>query len=152
MIKEKKFRKDLYYRLNVIPIFMPSLRARKEDIKLLAEFFKERFCKKENIREKIISEKAFAVLKEYDWQGNVRELEHVIERLIIATRDDIISETAVYEQLPLNNYKVGKKELSEKEELINALKITKGNKTKAAKILNISRRTLYNWIKKYKID
>ncbi|MGM0499313.1 MAG: sigma-54-dependent transcriptional regulator [Bacillota bacterium] len=152
MIKENKFRKDLYYRLNVIPIFMPPLRERKEDIKLLAEFFVKKFCKKENIKEKLIGEKAATLLKKYNWPGNVRELQHVIERLIITARDEIISEAAVYEQLPLNNYQVGKKELSEKEELINALKMTKGNKTKAAKILRISRRTLYNWLEKYEIE
>jgi len=152
MIKDNEFRKDLYYRLNVIPIFMPPLRERKEDIKLLAEFFIKKFCEKEDIKEKLISENAASVLKKYNWPGNVRELQHVIERLIIAAKDGIISEAAVYEQLPLNNYQVGKKELSEKEELIKALKITKGNKTKAAKIIKISRRTLYNWIEKYRIE
>lgn len=152
MIKENKFREDLYYRLNVIPIFMPPLRARKEDIKLLVDFFIAKICKKEKIEKRSITPKAISLLKEHQWPGNVRELEHVIERLIITTKNKEISALAVYKQLPLNNLSETKKVLTEKEKLIKALKLADGNKTEAAKILAVSRRTLYNWIEKYGLE
>lgn len=152
MIKENKFREDLYYRLNVIPIFMPPLRARKEDIKLLVDFFIAKICKKEKIEKRSITPKAISLLKEHQWPGNVRELEHVIERLIITTKNKEISALAVYKQLPLNNSSETKKVLTEKEKLVKALKLADGNKTEAAKILAVSRRTLYNWIEKYGLE
>lgn len=152
MVKNNKFREDLYYRLNVIPIFMPPLRARKEDIKLLVDFFIDKICEKEKIVKKTISQEAIDVLKQHNWPGNVRELEHVIERLIITNRSEKISALAVYNELPKSKLEAAKSGLTEKEKLIEALKIAKGNKTEAAKILAISRRTLYNWLQKYGLE
>ncbi|MGM0549066.1 MAG: sigma-54-dependent transcriptional regulator [Bacillota bacterium] len=152
MVKNNKFREDLYYRLNVIPIFMPPLRARKEDIKLLVDFFIDKICEKEKIVKKTISQEAIDVLKQHNWPGNVRELEHVIERLIITNRSEKISALAVYNELPKSKLEAAKSGLTEKEKLIEALRIAKGNKTEAAKILAISRRTLYNWLQKYGLE
>lgn len=152
MVKNNKFREDLYYRLNVIPIFMPPLRARKEDIKLLVDFFIDKICEKEKIVKKTISQEAIDVLKQHNWPGNVRELEHVIERLIITNRSKKISALAVYNELPKSKLEAAESGLTEKEKLIEALKIAKGNKTEAAKILAISRRTLYNWLQKYGLE
>lgn len=152
MVKNNKFREDLYYRLNVIPIFMPPLRSRKEDIKLLVDFFIDKICEKEKIVKKTISQEAIDVLKQHNWPGNVRELEHVIERLIITNRSEKISALAVYNELPKSKLEAAESGLTEKEKLIEALKIAKGNKTEAAKILAISRRTLYNWLQKYGLE
>jgi Nif-specific regulatory protein len=82
LIGEGRFREDLYYRLNVVPIFLPSLRDRKEDIPLLAEHFRRRFCK-DNGKEVALSEDAVWELTRHDWPGNVRELENVVERLVV---------------------------------------------------------------------
>lgn len=149
MVKNNNFREDLYYRLNVIPIFMPPLRDRKEDINLLVDFFIDKICEKEKIPKKMISEEAINILKKHNWPGNVRELEHVIERLMITSRTNKISALAVYNELPTKKLEASQADLTEEEKLIEALKIAKGNKTEAAKILAISRRTLYNWLEKY---
>lgn len=152
MVKNNNFREDLYYRLNVIPIFMPPLRDRKEDINLLVDFFIDKICEKEKIPKKMISEEAINILKKHNWPGNVRELEHVIERLMITSRTNKISALAVYNELPTKKLEASQADLTEEEKLIEALKIAKGNKTEAAKILAISRRTLYNWLEKYGLE
>ncbi|WP_416118382.1 hypothetical protein [Peribacillus butanolivorans] len=82
MIKENKFREDLYYRLNVIPIFIPPLRERKNDIPLLIGHFIKLICKKYKIPSKEISRETVAAMMEYEWPGNIRELVNVIERLV----------------------------------------------------------------------
>ena len=82
-IENGKFREDLFHRLNVIPIHVPDLSSRKEDIALLCHFFLKRICKEQGIPNKKISEKALIELKKMTWSGNIRELRNVIERLII---------------------------------------------------------------------
>jgi len=84
-----KFREDLFYRLNVVPIRVPSLRERPEDIALLARFFARRLCEKNNVKEKSIDEDVLSELRRYHWPGNVRELQNVIERLVIMSGDSI---------------------------------------------------------------
>jgi two-component system nitrogen regulation response regulator NtrX len=84
-----KFREDLFYRLNVVPIRVPSLRERPEDIPLLARFFSRRLCEKNNIKEKPIEDDVFAELRRYHWPGNVRELQNVMERLVIMSGQSI---------------------------------------------------------------
>lgn len=153
LIEDSTFREDLFYRLNVIPISIPPLRERKEDIELLVDFFQQKFCEQEGISEVSISEDVLSLLNKYNWPGNVRELKHLIERLIITTKEPIIRLEDIERELGvINKGDILNKKISSKDSLINALKISEGNKTKAAKILNISRRTLYNWMKKYKID
>jgi len=151
MVNENKFRSDLFYRLNVIPITIPPLRERKSDISILIDHFIKKISEKEGIVKKSISNKAVSLLKEYDWPGNIRELENLTERLIIISKDNKIT----LKDLPQNiveKVNSNKDQLTEKEKIINSLKKSNGNKTKAAKILGISRKTLYNWIKKYKDD
>jgi two-component system nitrogen regulation response regulator NtrX len=82
-VAEGRFREDMFYRLNVVPIRVPSLRERPEDIPLLARVFAQRLCEKNNIRDKPIDEEVLVELKRYDWPGNVRELQNVMERIII---------------------------------------------------------------------
>jgi phosphotransferase system HPr (HPr) family protein len=90
MVKKGGFREDLYYRLNVVPIFLPSLRERKEDIPMLAEHFLKKLCKELDKDITSITHKAMKYLLSYDWPGNVRELENVVERAINVTDDNII--------------------------------------------------------------
>ena len=90
MVADQLFRKDLYYRLNVVPIFVPPLRERREDIPVLSKHFMERFNRRHGMNKRLSAE----VLKNfisYDWPGNVRELENLIERLVVTTQHDIIS-------------------------------------------------------------
>lgn len=151
MVKENRFRSDLFYRLNVIPINVPPLRKRKTDIKILINHFIKKISKREEVVQKSISNRAVNLLKKYDWPGNIRELENLTERLIIISKNTKID----IQDLPpeiIEKVNADQEELSEKEQIINSLKKSGGNKTKAAKILGISRKTLYNWIKKYKDD
>jgi len=152
MLIKNEFRSDLFYRLNVIPIHVPPLRERKSDIKLLINHFIDKITKREGVlREKSISDRAVNLLKKYDWPGNIRELENLTERLIITSRNDEIGIEDIPEDI-LEKISSEEKELSEKVKVIKALKESRGNKTRAAEILEISRKTLYNWIKKYKDD
>ena len=103
-VKEGRFREDLFFRLNVIPIKLPPLRERKEDIPLLAQFFLKKICQREGIEEKRLSPEALKILTEYSWPGNIRELENFIERLVILTEGEVIEvEDLSLEVLHLKN-------------------------------------------------
>jgi two-component system, NtrC family, response regulator AtoC len=149
-IEEKIFRNDLYYRLQVIPIFLPSLRERKEDILVLANYFIEMFTKEFNKPMKGISSMAEKLLVEYNWPGNIRELKNVIERAIILGND----ENLLLENLPLEIVAKGSHmtvpmatfklppegidiEEVERELIKQSLEITDWNQSKAAKKLNL---------------
>ena len=88
MVTQEKFREDLYYRLSVVPIRVPALRERPHDIRLLAEYFLEEFCTRNNFRRKMLDETVFSLLESYSWPGNARELRNVIERMAILTPGD----------------------------------------------------------------
>jgi Nif-specific regulatory protein len=90
LVSEGKFRKDLYYRVNVVPLYIPPLRERKEDVPVLIGYFVERICAKNEFPTKKISPEAMKALQEYNWPGNVRELENIVERVVILTRDPVI--------------------------------------------------------------
>ncbi|MEH7277143.1 sigma 54-interacting transcriptional regulator, partial [Neobacillus vireti] len=171
MVKENKFREDLYYRINVIPITIPPLRERKEDIPLLIGQFMKTICEKYQIPLKDISKETVAGMMEYTWPGNIRELFNVMERLITLVdgqgiyfddfqryfleRNKTNKEQAIEYQMlereiaPITSlHTLKRSELQkEKELLIQILKEEQGNKTRAAKKLGISRATLYNKIK-----
>jgi DNA-binding NtrC family response regulator len=159
-VKAGRFREDLLYRLNVITIELPSLKHRKEDIPaLVASFLTNRM--KTKVR-KTISPKAMEVLMEYDWPGNIRELENVIERAAILCRDNIIeprdlSLTSSPLALPAgarSDEKIGTalpmKEI-ERLHIEGVLRSFRGNKTESAKVLGISLKTLYTKIQQYQI-
>lgn len=147
MIYKGDFREDLYYRLNVFPIYMPSLRERKDDIPLLLEHFLELTSKKTGKPPKRFSKKDVHALMEYSWPGNVRELENLVERLFTITKGPVI-------QLGNNiAFNIGKKEIKdlplkeavnifEKKYISEVLESVDGNRTKAAKKLGIHRNTL----------
>lgn len=90
MVHEGRFRQDLYYRIHVVPIFLPPLRERVEDIPLLAEYFVQVYCTANQLAKKLISEESLSALKKYSWPGNVRELENVIQRLVLMCEADTI--------------------------------------------------------------
>jgi PAS domain S-box-containing protein len=158
LVQEEKFRDDLFYRVNVITLEIPPLRERKDDIASLARLFITKYSSILGIPEKEISPQAIKVLSEYPWPGNIRELENVIERIMNLHVGDLIDT----EHLPSNLFEVtdiNVQSLSfsedyrtkllrqEKRILEAALKKNKGNKTKAAKMLGISRSRFYEKLK-----
>ncbi|MFC0513053.1 sigma 54-interacting transcriptional regulator [Mucilaginibacter angelicae] len=156
-VAEGRFRLDLYYRLNVFPIELPSLRQRKEDIPLLANYFLGRFIKKSNKNVKGISDEAMQTLMDYDWPGNIRELEHLIERSLLMATDDIIAYIDIPRATPAGalqgqeGYRVRTMEEMEREHILEILKLCKGKiygEGGAAEMLNIPSTTLNSKIKK----
>jgi DNA-binding NtrC family response regulator len=156
-ISEGRFREDLYYRINVIPIKIPPLRERKEDISLLANHFLEKYSDKNKIQSKGISDETIALLKKYDWKGNVRELENAIERAILLSMGETVMPKHLFpEETQLSRdgtipIRVGSsvKEM-ERELIFKTLEEVHNNKTLAAKMLGISIRTLRNKLKEYR--
>jgi len=148
LVKQNLFRDDLFYRLNVFPIYLPELKDRKGDLKSLIEYFINRFNMSYRKQKQGISEDALALLYNYDFPGNIRELRNIIEHSFIKSPGSFIEkehlpafilEKTRYKQ-QLNNI-IQEKELDYINEVI---KECNGNKTKAAKLLGISRKTLYN--------
>ena len=158
-IKEGLFREDLYYRINVFPIYMPPLRERKDDIMLLADYFLEKIATENNKNISRISTPAIDMLTRYHWPGNIRELENCIERAVLLCNDDVIRS----EHLPPSLQMVKKTESvtqrslteiienKERELIVDALKKFDGKQRKTAKELGISERILGYKIKKYGI-
>jgi two-component system response regulator PilR (NtrC family) len=166
MVKQGSFREDLFYRVSVIPIELPPLRERREDIPELIEHFVQKFCRQTG-RDVRVSERAEELLERYSWPGNVRELEHMIERSVALERTDTIQP----ESLPqsITNYNptsvpisesglpeeglnlVAHLEHMEKTYLLEALRRTGGNQTRAAEILHLSVRSLRHLLDKHSI-
>jgi transcriptional regulator with PAS, ATPase and Fis domain len=157
LVKENKFRLDLYYRLDVITLVIPPLRERKDDIRPLAEFFLEKVREKLDGVKKRLSPEVIDALQDYNWPGNIRELEHVIEMAhavasgnvigIEDIREDILSDAACWSE----NFISGKETHMEEEKIKMTIKMCEGNMSKAAQILKISRTTLYRKMLKYNI-
>jgi DNA-binding NtrC family response regulator len=156
-IKKGKFREDLFFRLNVIPIHFAPLRERKEDIPLLAEHFLQKYNQENNKSVEGISEKVYQLFMDYHWPGNVRELENYIERAVVTTKNKILTpadfppdlffKKAEYDDSGL---KVGCTIADmEKSLILKTLDAYAGNKTKAAEVLGVSSRTLRNKLKEY---
>ncbi len=152
-IREKRFREDLFYRLNVISIHMPPLKDRTEDIPLLAKTFIRRYCLEMNREEKKITPSAMNLLMDYDWPGNVRELENVIERaLVIGRENNITHEDLPFSKESLSPYSLPKSlKIMEKVHIERILVENKWNISKSARELDIDRQTLYNKIDKYQL-
>jgi len=157
MIAEKTFRDDLYQRLACIKLHVPPLRERKEDIFPLAEFFLELFAKEYNFQKQRLSDKAKKIMLAYNWPGNVRELKNVLLRAAVkSSKKNLIepvhlkaaSEKMQLKSIPQTDDFSSLEEM-EKNHVMAAMERTKGNKAKAAKILGISRDTLYNKLRKY---
>ena len=161
-VEAGRFREDLYYRLNVVPVQLPSLRERPEDIPPLAEHFLKFYTAKNHRDAMQILPDALDAMMRYDWPGNVRELENTIERGVIIAR----SEYLTAEELPPNIREIAKSETGydsevtvggtikdmEKEFIARTLDSVAGNRTHAAKILGITRKTLQNKMREYNLD
>jgi len=159
LVNQQKFRDDLYYRLKVLEIKLPPLRERKEDILLLAKFYIQIYNKEFNKNIQKIDKNTEKILLDYSWPGNVRELKNVIERSIILCNDETLTSEYLPMELqedktPVSGQSFGKVSLQEmeKQHILHILKSTKGNKSKASRILNISRSTLREKLKSYKIS
>ncbi|WP_319405410.1 sigma-54 dependent transcriptional regulator [uncultured Desulfosarcina sp.] len=164
-VAEGRFREDLFYRLNVMPLNVPPLRERRDDIPLLADHFLRKYAEKNRKSVKGFSPMAMDMLLKYDWPGNVRELENALERAVILLTGEHITE----KQLPLNVAKKypglemstttmtsasnGTRSLEEieKEAILSTLSATDGNKSESARRLGITRKTLHNKLKSYGI-
>jgi len=156
-VKQGNFREDLFYRLSVVPIHLPPLRERKDDIPALADHFLERFKRKKKKDVKGVSENAMNALLSYNWPGNVRELESVIERAVVLTeKETIIRTDLMFFGGQLSNTAYPEDELValetlERRHIRHVLAATEGKKSKAAEILGIDRKTLRLKMAKYGI-
>ena len=154
-VEKGTFRKDLFYRIHVIPIKLPPLREKKEDILLLAEFFLQKCTKKMKKEMKGFSTSASQKLMLYHWPGNVRELENTIERAVAMSIKDVITEdmilpTQEIEKKSLQPLKSAKDDF-EKDYLVQLIRLTKGNVTQAAKLAGKYRADLYDLLKKHNL-
>jgi DNA-binding NtrC family response regulator len=165
-VENKEFREDLYYRLNSFPIFIPPLRQRRSDILVLAEHFVEEFNRKLGKNMKGFTKKSLKLIYEYDWPGNIREMENTIERCLIISDKDIID----IDELPQHIRAADKSgffdqpgtiftddnivpfEKIKEEAIRHALRVTKGNIVEAAKRLQLGRATIYRLMEKYSIE
>jgi len=152
-IKQGNFRDDLYYRLNVIPVEIPCLKERKEDIPLLLDHFLKEFCLDNGKNLKKVTPEALDLMICYDWPGNIRELKNLIERLVIMVPGKVITALDIPLSFHENNQPSLKKAKQEFEKyfIIKALRASQGNVSKSAKILKIERSLLYQKLKKYNI-
>jgi DNA-binding NtrC family response regulator len=155
-VEEEAFREDLYYRLNVVPITLPDLKDRQEDIPLLANHFVQKFAQESNPAIREISKEAMAVLMSHAWPGNVRELENVIERAVTLGRGPAVLPADLPPHLagganPLERALTREATLEdlERDYIAMILQRTKGHQIRAATILGIDRRTLYRKIRRY---
>ena len=158
MVKEEKFREDLYYRLNVVEIKIPPLRERKEDIAILLNHFLDEMCRENGKPRLTLSKEAYKTLENYRWKGNIRELKNTVENMVVLSDSSIIGKEDIPNYIVESaknstddeDYPLDLTSAIEKLEIKNitkALEMSNGNKAKAAKILNIPRTTLY-----YKLD
>ena len=160
MVEEGTFREDLYYRLNVIPIELPALRERRDDIPELIDYFITKFSKEMTKNKLEISKDALDILVSYDWKGNIRELENVIERLVILSEENSIdvenlpkeiqNQDSIIKQFELPEGGINLDEV-ERSLILQALKLSEYNQTRAAQLLGITRHTLIYRMDKYKI-
>ena len=161
-VRANRFREDLYYRINVVNLTVPSLRDRREDIPLLVDFFLKRYAKKNHRNLKGFTPKAMDLLMRYDWPGNIRELENVVERSVIMMRGDFITPDEFpgvlksldpeYEQISAEMLSGKSLKEMEKAMIMRTLQESDGNRTRAAEILGISRRSLQLKLKEYGVN
>jgi transcriptional regulator with PAS, ATPase and Fis domain len=163
MVAEKRFREDLYYRLDVFPIVIPPLRERREDIPALARHFVDRYARRMEKRIETISAAAMTTMTEYHWPGNVRELANVLERAVILSASPVLDRehlgalatvsrgadgpgrhTVSADAMPLA--------AMEKLAIADALRRANGNKSRAAELLGVTRMQLYTRLKRFGLD
>jgi transcriptional regulator with PAS, ATPase and Fis domain len=158
-VQSGTFRSDLFYRLNVVPIHIPPLRERKDDLIPLGNCLLDKFASKYRKKIGAIPPEVMATFTNYDWPGNIRELENVMERMVVMSETDLLSLDQVPPEIrgmvstteasTLKEKIETLSQVTEKQMIIDALNKTNQNRTQAAKLLGISRRTLQNKIKEY---
>lgn len=153
LVLQGKFREDLYYRLSVVPIRVPSLRERPQDIRLLAEYFLSDFCARNNFKPKALDETVYPLLESYPWPGNARELRNVIERMAILTagerltRDAIPVEVRVQKDAGPRSSIQEARESAERDHILRALEEANWNVSGAARALGMERTNLHKRIR-----
>jgi DNA-binding NtrC family response regulator len=152
LVKKQQFREDLYFRINVIPVRVPPLRERKSDVKILVDHFLKLYCRRFDLQLKRVSDEALKILTDYEWPGNIRELENVIERAVVLHEGSVIGP----DELPIfpeRGVIAPKKSIKAAEirRIVEVLEETNWNKSKAAKILGIHLSTLYRKMETYGI-
>ena len=160
MIQEGRFREDLYYRLNVFPIYVPPLRERKCDILLLCDFFIEKYARQMGVKPMRISSAAIDLLHSYHWPGNVRELENCMERAVLLAKGQSIKAHHLPPTLQMKSPREAGDEMTlddaihalEREMIVDALKDTQSNMAEAARRLGLTERKMGLRVKKYDID
>ena len=159
-VQRGEFREDLYYRLNVFPIYIPPLRERKTDILLLADYFLEKYATENRKDIRSFSRTTIDMIMQYHWPGNVRELENCIERAVLLCEEDLIQTYHLPPSLQtVNQYQSAPGstleetvENIERDRIVDALKSTRGNMAKSAKLLGITERQIAYKAKKYGVD
>lgn len=158
LVTAKTFRQDLYYRLAVLPLYLPALKERREDIPLLVQHFVATSSARHRQSVRQVDDKAMRALRDAPWPGNVRQLQHYIERAVVTTTgpwlrcDDLETHGLVTEDESLWSASRGAVAQTERARIIDALEKTAGNRLQAAKLLKISRASLYNKLRAYNID
>ena len=153
MVAQEKFREDLYYRLSVVPIRVPALRERPHDVRLLAEYFLEEFCARNNFKRKALDEAVFPLLESYGWPGNARELRNVIERMAILTAGERLTRDAIPVEIRVQREAGPKstiqeaRESAEREHILRALEESNWNVSGAARALGMERTNLHKRIR-----
>ena len=157
LILREEFREDLFYRLNVFPIKLPPLRERKEDIPLLLNHFFKLYAKKSGKPQKMITENALKILIEYDWPGNIREMQNLVERLCTIKQDPVVqlkdlTALTISKKSIINNSLKEAVNSFEKQYIAETLDLVKGNRKKASEKLGIHRNTLLAKIHEYGLN
>jgi two-component system nitrogen regulation response regulator NtrX len=151
LASQQRFREDLYYRLCVMPIRVPPLRERPQDIPALADYFLDEFCRRNNFRPKTIDPAVFSALEDYAWPGNARELRNAVERMAILTAGERITTASVPIELrtaaPSPSTLQQARESAERDHILRALEQTNWNVSSAARVLNMERTTLHKRIR-----
>ena len=156
LVQEGEFREDLYHRLNEFSVKVPALREREEDLMIFANYFLE--LANEELEKEVtgFSEDVVKVFKRYNWPGNLRELKNVVKRAVLLTQADVLQVEVLPQELVSAKPKEESfglfKNRNEEQMILDALEKTQGNKSKAAKLLSIDRKTLYNKLKQYDIS
>jgi len=152
LIADGKFRQDLFYRLSVVPVRVPPLRDRRDDVGELAAYFLAEFCVRNNVKPKSMDEDVLPILERYDWPGNVRELRNTVERMAILTPGTWITPDSIPMEIRLRPASVpsglhGVRDAAERERIVEALERTHWNVTGAARILGVERTSLHKRIR-----
>lgn len=157
MVREKRFREDLYYRINVFPIEIPPLRERRESLYGIIMDILPDICSRLEIEPVLVSSQAFGKMVQYPWPGNIRELENILEKAailsdgkIILPEDVMLSETEPFTAVPVTLQEV--RERAERDAIENALQMFHGDKNKAARYLDIGRSNMFEKVKRYRIQ